>query len=132
MKGWQKVTRPTLMTLLLAHAVSCLDAGIFILGFYHFNYFLTITVQCAQGPQKAKFSRLPHALLGKESELLLLQTDGRKNRLTASAGNKVMRVGSELPSATLSSKRSSKKLAIQLQSYANCKASNDVHDLEDG
>ena len=58
------------------------------------TYFLTITVQCAQGPQKAKFSRLPHALLGKESELLLLQTDGRKNGLTASASNKVMRVGS--------------------------------------
>ena len=65
-------------------------------GKLHFTistYFLTITVQCAQGPQKAKFSRLPHALLGKESELLLLQTDGRKNGLTASASNKVMRVG---------------------------------------
>ena len=31
--------------------------------------------------QKAKFSRLPHALLAKEPELLLQQTDGRTDEL---------------------------------------------------
>ena len=91
-------------------------------GKLHFTistYFLTITVQCAQGPQKAKFSRLPHALLGKESELLLLQTDGRKNGLTASASNKVMRVGSVTFCETLSfHPKDLTKIPIQLKSYA--------------